>query len=613
MTHNKLTIIVALLLSFTALLSPTVKANNAIYTIHDDILIINEGVTELTKEDLRGVRDRQIMKVQLPSSLKKIGKETFMYNSHLESINLPSSLIEIGDSAFYQCCELKNIDIPITIPKIGTDAFYGCKKINKLIYYDYGRRCYGWVGEKTLCTNELVISNDVIAINDYAFYNTELEHIVLPEGLESIGKDAFPYSLEEINIPNTVEYIGDFAINTDTKIDNKSKLLLYANNTKCYGWIGDQDSCPEKLVLPEGITYINKNAFNNNNTIKEIHFPESLKNINASVLSNCENLETVVLSKELNSIGYRAFANCDKLKNINIPDKCDIDDEAFQSCDLLNFLLLSHNGTMCNGCTNKDYFGQIVIPSSVVIISPYAFRDCYNIKEFILPEGLQTIGERAFEECQSIEKFVMPNSVRLVGDNLFNNCIYLKEVQLSNSLSSISSYMFSNCRSLENIEIPASVTEINEHAFEECTRLKSINIPENVQAINPYTFSGCSSLESIQWPSKPISISYYAFYNCKNLSIEKLPKGTKVNRDAFGISKLTYYTEEIAKIQGQIFAILLFLIVTSISAWLIHNLKEYSWKKSIKIVLLVELGIAILLFICLFILIMLFVKSGYHG
>lgn len=126
-------------------------------------------------------------------------------------------------------------------------------------------------------------------------------------------------------------------------------------------------------------------------------------------------------------------------------------------------------------------------------------------------------------------------------------------------------------------------------------------------------FSGCSSLESIQWPSKPISISYYAFYNYKNLSIEKLPKGTKVNRDAFGISKLTYYTEEIAKIQGQIFAILLFLIVTSISAWLIHVLKEYSWKKSIKLALLIELGIVILLFICFFILIMLFFKSGYHG
>jgi hypothetical protein len=169
MTNNKLYTIVALLLSFTALLSPTVKANNAIYTIHDDILIINEGETELTKEALRGVRDRQIMKVQFPSTLKKIGKETFMYNSHLESINLPPSLIEIGDSAFYQCCELKNIDIPITLPKIGTDAFLGCKKINKLIYYDYGRRYYGWVGQKTACPNELVIPDNVIAIDDYAF------------------------------------------------------------------------------------------------------------------------------------------------------------------------------------------------------------------------------------------------------------------------------------------------------------------------------------------------------------------------------------------------------------------------------------------------------------
>lgn len=613
MAHNKLNIIVALLLFFSTFLSSTVIANNAIYTIHENILIINEGVTELTYEELREIWERNITKVQLPSSLKKIGKETFIYCSSLESINLPPSLIEIGDSAFYQCNALKHIDIPITLPKIGTNAFFGCEEINKLIYYDNGRRCYGWVGKKTFSQDELVIPNNVIAINDYAFYNVYLEHVVLPEGLESIGQNAFPQSLKKINIPNTVEYIGDYAIHTKTKINNKSKLLLYANNTKCYGWVGEQDSCPEKIVLPEGIIYINKDAFINNSAIKEIHFPESLKNINESVLRNCENLESVVLSKEIKSIGCWAFGNCKKLKNINIPDRCDIKEMAFHSCDLLNFLLLSHDGTMCNGCTNKNYSGQIVIPPSVVFITPYAFKECYNIKEFILPNGLQTIGERAFENCQSIKKFIMPNSVHFVGDNLFNNCIYLKEVQLSNSLSTISSGMFSKCRSLENIEIPASVTEIKEHAFEECTRLKSINIPENVPTINPYTFFGCSSLESIQWPSKPISISYYAFYNCKNLSIEKLPKGTKVSRDAFGVSALTSFSEKIAKIKTQIIAILLYLIVTSIFTWLIHVWKEYSWKKSIKLVLLIELGIAILLFICFLVFIMLFIKSGYHG
>ena len=102
------------------------------------------------------------------------------------------------------------------------------------------------LGKRRLVRMNLSFPTMLLQSTTMLFYNAYLEHVVLPEGLESIGKDAFPYSLEEINIPNTVEYIGDFAINTDTKIDNKSKLLLYANSTKCYGWVGEQDSCPEK-------------------------------------------------------------------------------------------------------------------------------------------------------------------------------------------------------------------------------------------------------------------------------------------------------------------------------------------------------------------------------
>ena len=92
-------------------------------TTHNDYMAgcrLPEGVTELENDAFalcRGLKE-----ITVPSTLKKIGDEAFMYSS-IESINLPEGLESIGDRAFMNCRCLKELRIPSTVTSIGENCF----------------------------------------------------------------------------------------------------------------------------------------------------------------------------------------------------------------------------------------------------------------------------------------------------------------------------------------------------------------------------------------------------------------------------------------------------------------------------------------------------------
>jgi hypothetical protein len=81
-------------------------------------------------------------------------------------------------------------------------------------------------------------------------------------------------------------------------------LLIYDNGTKCYGWIGNRDSCVN-VEIPLGVTTIEKAAFFNCRNMKSITIPEGVTTIEKNAFLSCYNLESITIPESLTSIEAR--------------------------------------------------------------------------------------------------------------------------------------------------------------------------------------------------------------------------------------------------------------------------------------------------------------------
>ena len=175
----------------------------------------------------------------------------------------------IREKAFSGCSSLTSIKIPEGVTSIGRSAFDGCSSLEpKLLVYDKGTKCYGWVGNKEKCT-DIVIPEGVTTIENYAFFCCKrLTSIEIPEGVTSIGASAFRQCIRLTSIK-----------------------------------------------IPEGVTSIGESAFKRCGSLISINIPNSLTSIGEEAFWGCSNLEIVIDNSENNvKVGESAFFGCKSVK-----------------------------------------------------------------------------------------------------------------------------------------------------------------------------------------------------------------------------------------------------------------------------------------------------------
>lgn len=128
-----------------------------------DGVLFNKNLKELIYYPFYPVRTSYT----IPQGIRGIGINAFKNNTDLETIYFPDSVEYIHSCAFSGCEHLKSIELPPNIPVIELGVFEGCM---------------------------------------------ELSNLVLPSNLKRIETSFFAcLSLKELYIPETVEYINQFA------------------------------------------------------------------------------------------------------------------------------------------------------------------------------------------------------------------------------------------------------------------------------------------------------------------------------------------------------------------------------------------------------------------
>ena len=274
---------------------------------------------------------------------------------------------------------------------------------------------------------EMVPRNDVVSvvvsahahnnkIKDHTFSKcSELNKVVLNEGVQRIGRNAFSYceSLEYITLPSTVAEIDNYAFQHCTKL--------------------------KEIILNIGLKRIGTSALYNCTQLKEVVFHDGLERIGSGAFDSCKSLESITFPSTLTEIGKQAFVNCINLRKVQLHEGlAKIGVEAFNNCESLQ---------------------SITLPSTLEHISDWAFNGCRNLNEVVLNDGIEMIKEGAFGGCRSLERIAIPSTVIEISDIAFRNCTNLREVAIHNEKMQIGRETFANT-SLERFKLPSLSTRL---------------------------------------------------------------------------------------------------------------------------------------------------------
>ena len=201
-----------------------------------------------------------------------VPKYMFEECTGLKKVILKNGVQSIGEKAFEKCSNLESVIFEnITLKKISADMFSGCSALSSI-----------------------ALPDSVTEIEKYAFFETGLRNIQLPEKLTLIGAYAFCNckNLEQVQLPSQLKELGDGAFSSCENLT--------------------------QIQLPSQLNKLGIDAFRDCTSLDKIDIPAGLKQIESGTFCNT-GLTSVTLHEGLTKIEDWAFHDCLKLKKIRIP------------------------------------------------------------------------------------------------------------------------------------------------------------------------------------------------------------------------------------------------------------------------------------------------------
>lgn len=277
-----------------------------------------------------------------------IGKYAFYHQNYMTSVSIPETVTSVGKKAFNNCRSLADVycyaeNVP---GGAGSETFYNVPEDARLHVpasaIEQYKTTWPWNQFKTILPYnyidgyyfnfyegdnhaevtgadvyaQVIIPSEVkykgqtfavTAIGDEAFRDRYMYSVVIPEGVTSIGRYAFSgcSSLKRIVIPESINSIGFHAFYECTALEkiivpniaawcgisfmtSVSNPLYYAQHI-----YSDEETEITDLVIPEGVTSINRYAFSGCKYLTSVTIPSSMTSIGTGAFFGCNGLTKV--------------------------------------------------------------------------------------------------------------------------------------------------------------------------------------------------------------------------------------------------------------------------------------------------------------------------------
>lgn len=331
-----------------------------------------------------------------------------------------------------------------TLLEDGTACVYGKKTRS---WYDIIYNCAYKGSETSITIPEVIDGYKVTAIGESAFRGSNVQSIIIPNNIATIGDYAF-YNCQAL----TSAYISG-----SVKEISRGAFANCSNLTD--------------LTLCEGIETLGSGAFSGTG-IKEFNLPKSLKVIREAALAS-NAIEEVIIPAGVEELDPEAAIG-KVIKAINV-------DENNKYYSSENGILFNNEKTVLIKAPSCIELTEYAIPEGVEKLNYNCFQDVKNLTAVSFPNTLTCIDECSFEHCEKLKSIVIPANVKEVLWAAFSDCISLEEVTIEEGVEQLSSDVFANCTSLKSLYIPASlkIDEYGSLAITNCTSLEEVKVNPN--------------------------------------------------------------------------------------------------------------------------------------
>lgn len=503
-------------------------------------VILPAGLRTIGSRAFKGCR--KLEKIEIPSGVSIIGDYAFHRCHGLRQAALPESVEELGDCAFLYCDSLTQVRMP-GVKRLGKqafvndvllerleisndlqkecicDVFTGCGKIREIAFAD-GEVCRianvveALLGKKDLPVLVRTIAVDVLRMMELEGscllrFLTNLKHVEIPEGIESLAKSCFfdkrgiisvvfPKSLKEIgsrafrnciNLERVVFQGEEVQIREDAFKNCSSLRYICTGEGETYELSGIHRLQGEQT--PKPVQAIHRQVLGNfriSGTIllkylgsePRVAVPDGITRIAGDAFAGNEAIDRVILPESVREIGAEAFRNCLLLQTIRFPEKLErIGDGAFENC--VNLL-------------------RAELPPGLSRIEAGTFRRCEALGKVFFPEGLREIGESAFYACSSLRNIQFPQTLASIGEMAFYRCAGLREIRLSPHTEYVGSLAFAGS-GIKKAWVFGSGRNYGTDLFGGCVRLETLVLGEGVQHIPDKFAFGCTGLKQVILPA----------------------------------------------------------------------------------------------------------------
>lgn len=559
---------------------------------------------------------RKLRKIQIPQGVTKIGDYAFHRCHCLREILLPDSVERLGDCAFLYCDSLVKISMPgvcrfgrqafvndvlleelvISSNLCGEDlcdVFTSCGRISRIRFSD--GKCFSFpnvvevvAGEMEVPSLVRAIAVDVLRMMELdgrrlVRFLTNLRHVEIPEGIESIKKSCFfdKQGILSVRLPASLRVIESQAfrncIGLESVIFQRDDVQILEDafqNCTALGEITVRDGttytfqgisglagqripplvqtiyrqvmdnfCISGTILPPGLTAVKANTFRHCHLLRELTFGPCVREIGEMAFYRCDSLE-ICECPQAEVIEDFCFCGCGKLLSFDCSSVRQIGSYGFQDCDSLRSVDLN-NGAVLMPHAFKDCGrlkqARLLGDDTTLILREYAFSGCTSLRTVIWKEKTWQL-----ELYSDIFSDSLPQMARQIFASTLSCFLVEKETILTGyrgqgrilripaGIRQIAPEVFRDILMLEEVEIPETVTDIGARAFHQTAWLENQRQKSPLVTVNHILLDGSQCKGDVTVPAHIRQICGWAFAGGMDIRrIRFLSESLKVGEYAF--------------------------------------------------------------------------------